>query len=239
MNKDEIAIATVSWARNAEEEKILKASLSQLALLNVPVFITDGGSPEGFVTFLQSLPHFTVLIEKDKGLFAQVKSSLAAAISAANPFIFYTEPDKENFFREGLPKVLETATAPNDLGVLLASRSAKGFASFPAFQQMTETTINNCCTELMGIEADYCYGPFLLNKQLVTLLEEIKEDIGWGWRPFVFNRAHRLGYTVKAFEDNFLCPEGQRNDDAAERIYRMKQLEQNMRGLVLATASKQ
>lgn len=232
MNKENVVIATISLARNTGEEDLLKASLAQLSLLSIPVFVTDGGSPPDFVQFLQALPHFTVRQVPARGLVAQVKSSLTEAANTGRPFLFYTEPDKEAFFKAGLPNMLAAMKEECHLGVTMAARSAKGFASFPAFQQMTESTINNCCTEQIGLQTDYCYGPFLLNKELVVELDDVQENIGWGWRPFVFGRAHRLGYGVNVFEGDFLCPEGQRGDDAAERLYRMKQLEQNIRGLI-------
>lgn len=236
MNKDELVIATLSLVRSEAEETLLKAALSQLSSLNVPVFVTDGGSPPPFIRFLHRLPNFTVLHATAKGVFAQARSSLTEAAKTGKPFIFYTEPDKENFFKTGLTDVIKAVEAESNLGIVMASRNKEGFATFPAFQQMTETAISHCCGEVVGVRADYCYGPFLLRKELVEHLSGVQEDIGWGWRPFVFNKAHRLGYKVAAFEGPFLCPEAQRKDDAAERIYRMKQLEQNIRGLVMSNA---
>ena len=100
---------------------------------------------------------------------------------------------------------------------------------------MTESTINHCCAEVMGKEADYCYGTFLVNRALIPYLSLVQENIGWGWRPYSFGMAHRLGYTVDTFEADFSCPPQQREDDNKERLYRMNQLEQNIRGLVLST----
>ncbi|HEU4902040.1 MAG TPA: hypothetical protein VFT06_04585 [Flavisolibacter sp.] len=233
MNKD-IAIATISWARNREEEEQLRVSLQKLAALQVPVFITDGGSSTDFQNFLHSLPQFTVLAAK--GLWAQAKSSLAGAARSGAQTILYTEPDKEAFFSAHLPQLLQKKPVGKDEGVVLASRSANGFASFPAFQQMTETTINNCCREIIGKEVDYCYGPFFFNSRLVAYLDVLPENCGWGWRPFLFVVAHRLGLPVNALTGDFACPPDQCTDDAGERIYRMKQLAQNIEGMVLATA---
>lgn len=235
MNTDELVIATLSLVRSDAEETLLKAALSQLSLLNVPVFVTDGGSPPLFISFLQGLPNFTVLHATAKGVFAQAKKSLTEAAKTARPFIFYTEPDKEDFFKTGLLNMVKAVEAESGLGVAMASRSKEGFATFPAFQQMTETAINNCCEEVVGVKADYCYGPFLLRKELVRYVRGVREDIGWGWRPFVFKEAHRLGYKVAAFEAPFRCPEDQRKDNAAERLYRIRQLEQNIRGLVMSS----
>jgi hypothetical protein len=87
---------------------------------------------------------------------------------------------------------------------------------------------------MIGDGFDYTYGPFLLNQKLVAYLDKINEDIGWGWRPFVFTMAKRLELNVKAYAGDFSCPADQRDDDQKERVYRMRQLEQNIRGIVLA-----
>ena len=106
MDKNALAIATISWARDAQEEQLLRASLPYLVALNIPVFITDGGSNPGFLDFLQSFPHFTVLKPDGKGVWAQARKSVQAAQAAGYRFIFYTEPDKRDFFRQYLPAFL-------------------------------------------------------------------------------------------------------------------------------------
>jgi hypothetical protein len=236
MNRSELSIATICWARDDEEEKLLRQSLQQLARLERPVYITDGGSNSSFLDFLKSFPNFIILKAEEKGVWAQAKKSLLEAYKKGSKFILYTEPDKLDFFKEGLPRMLDEVSVDEQSGVITASRSAKGFATFPAFQQMTETTINNCCSEVLGEHVDYTYGPFILNKDLIPYLHLIQEDIGWGWRPYVFGIAKRLGYKVEAFEQDFSCPPWQQDDNAKERIYRMKQLSQNIQGLVLSAS---
>ncbi len=105
MNLQQLAIATMSWARNEGEEKLLRLSLKQLSSLKIPVFITDGGSPEIFVTDMRRFNNFNVLQSAEKGLWAQVKISLQHASKSNASFILYTEPDKLNFFRL-LPQML-------------------------------------------------------------------------------------------------------------------------------------
>jgi hypothetical protein len=232
MPEHDIAIASVSWVRTESEETILRNALAALAALEVPVFITDGGSPPSFVSFLKSFAHFSVY--QAKGLWPQAKQSITAAGASDANMILYTEPDKKEFFQHYLPHMLQGSLVREKPGVQLASRSAKGFASFPAFQQMTEFAINQSCKEIIGKDIDYCYGPFLFNSGIIPFLDVLPENCGWGWRPFVFAVAHRLGLTVDAFVGDFLCPPDQREDDASERVYRMKQLSQNIDGLVLA-----
>jgi hypothetical protein len=236
MNTQKIAVATITWARTPEEESLLREALRQLAQWQMRIFVTDGGSTESFLQFLQSIPHLTLLQAPAKGVWAQAKSSLVAAHQAGFSHILYTEPDKLDFFRFHLEGMLRGVVEEEKAGIYLAARSEAGFATFPAFQQMSETTINACCREVIGHQVDYTYGPFLLRKELIPYLQLVQEDIGWGWRPYTFGIAHRLGYRVEAFTGDFSCPPDQRADSPAERIYRMRQLNQNIQGLVLSTA---
>src|SRR5688572_32493586 len=190
MNLKHVAIATITWARNKEEEELLVSSLEQLAKSGLPVFITDAGSSEAFLHFLEANKNFS-LSKNIKGVWPQARNSLQTASQKQHPYIFYTEPDKKEFFANALPSFLEKTEVDENTGVVIAARSSSAFASFPAFQQITETTINQCCAELIGREMDYVYGPFLINAKLVGHLQQLPADIGWGWRPFAFNTAKR------------------------------------------------
>lgn len=235
MQPGRIIIATITLARNEAEETELKESLETLVSLNIPVVVADGGSTPYFLSFLDTLPGVTVLPNKTGGVWPQAKASVKAAAQMDKPFIFYTEPDKKEFFKSGLMQMIAQIETRQTTGVVLASRSEEAFASFPTFQQRTEATINSCCEEVTGLQTDFCYGPFLLTKNLAPYLDLVNEDIGWGWRPYVFGVAHRLNYDLHPITGDFFCPQQQRADNPKERIYRMKQLEQNIRGLVLST----
>lgn len=233
MDYSEVAVATMTWARDAAEERLLRESLPLLAALGAHVFVTDGGSGGAFLDFLRALPRFRVLEAGAPGVWPQARSSLGAATDETHArFILYTEPDKRDFFRDNLRAFISEAPAETDVGVVLASRSAESFQTFPAFQQHTETTINRCCAEVLGVEADFTYGPFLLNRALVPHLVGAEDGIGWGWRPYAFGTARGLGYRISRVERHLPCPPEQREDDGAERLYRIKQLGQNIQGLV-------
>lgn len=235
MNKNNLSIATMTWVRDAKEEKLLRESLFELSKLNIPAFITDGGSSTDFLHFIKTFPNFTLLKPKVKGVWPQVQTSLEAAYSTGSDFIIYTEPDKMDFIKRDLPDMLNRISVNEQSGVIIADRSSPGFESYPKFQQMTETTINNCCAEITGNDIDYTYGPFILNRLLVPYLQELKNDIGWGWRLYTFVIANRLNYKVEAFEGEYFCPVDQRDDDAPERIYRMRQLSESVEAIVLAS----
>ena len=61
MNKNNLSIATITWARDDKEENLLRQSLQQLATFQIPVFITDGGSNADFLNFVDSFPHFHLM----------------------------------------------------------------------------------------------------------------------------------------------------------------------------------
>lgn len=236
MNLNTLAIATIFWARDAHEATVLQNALTRLSQMGVPLFITDAGSDAAYLEKIRALPNATVQ-GPVKGLVLQTKTSLDAAAASGAEWIFYSEPDKLDFFTQHLEKMLAQMEPDAQTGVWIAGRSEKGFATFPAFQQMTETTINRCCAELLEHPFDYIYGPFLMNRRLVSFIAQMPENLGWGWRPYIFMMAHRLGLDVKCFEGDFSCPEDQRQDDQQERIYRMKQLAQNMEGLAAGAAA--
>ncbi len=236
MQRADVSVATMTWARDGEEDRLLRGAVARLAGEGLPVAVSDGGSGREFVDFLRGFPGFRVFEFGRPGVLPQIRRSLGEAASLGTPFILYTESDKRDFFRDNLRGFISEAPGAGDVGVVLASRSAESFATFPEFQRHTQTAINRCCAEVLGVEADFSYGPFLLNRALVPRLGGAADGIGWGWRPYAFGRARALGYRVLRVERHLPCPPEQREDDGAERLYRIKQLGQNIRGLLEARA---
>ena len=238
MEEREVAVATMTWARDAAEEALLRESLPALAALGAPVYVTDGGSGAAFVDFLRALPNFHVCDPPRRGPWAQAAQSLRAARASGRGFVLYTEPDKTDFFRRVLPEFISAAPAGEDVGVVLASRSEMSFETFPEFQRRTEEAINLCCAEVVGARFDYSYGPFLLKGALVNVLDSAPPELDWGWRPYAFGTARRLGYRVEGLVRELPCPHAQRADSPRERLLRMRQLAQSVEGLLQSTAPK-
>jgi hypothetical protein len=232
MDEREVAVATMTWARDAAEEELLRESLPVLAGLNLPVFVTDGGSGEAFVDFLRSLPNFDVCDPPRRGPWEQARQSMLAARGSGRAFVLYTEPDKGDFFRRVLREFISAAPGAEDVGVVLASRSADSFATFPEFQRRTEEAINLCCAEVVGSHFDFSYGPFLMGRALAGSLDSAPRELGWGWRPYAFGTARRLGYRVESLVRDLPCPPPQREDGPRERLLRMRQLAQSVEGLI-------
>jgi hypothetical protein len=239
MNTREIAIATMSWARTAQEAPLLREAMRCLAQVNLPVVVTDGGSGQSFVEYLRDFRHFTVLKADTPGVLAQTKRSLQGALQLGSRYILYTEPDKQLFFEHGLGEFLARAPSERQVGVVVASRSAASFATYPASQQYTETVINQLVGQIIGQPGDFSYGPMLIHRALIPSLEFIEEDIGWGWRHYILGIAHRMGYSIAQWTGALPCPADQRADSRAEAVHRMRQLSQNLQGLVLAMTISQ
>ena len=101
-----LAVATITLARGADEERLLREALTTLADLGLPVIVADGGSGAAFVEFLRGLPHVTVAAPAGQGLVAQVRASLDGCSGLGADLILYTEADKQQFFAQ-----------PSDMGL--------------------------------------------------------------------------------------------------------------------------
>jgi hypothetical protein len=248
-----LVVATMTLARGPEEEALIRRAVHHLARPGRRIVAADGGSRPPFVRDIARLQGVT-LLERGvgRGLLAQVQASFGAAQALAvagaptvplgapprAPLLLYTEPDKAEFFADGLDAFLEAAEPRlAHAGVVLAGRDAASFATYPATQQAVERQVNDACAQVTGLAADYSYGPFLLRRELVPYVLGVREDVGWGWRPYLFAVAHRLGLGVEVRHGHHPCPEDQRVDDEVERRHRGRQLEQNLRGLAHAAAA--
>ncbi len=195
--------------------------------------VADGGSNRDFVEFLKA-ENFLVLRPKRKGLVAQVQESLkAAARNFSRPYILYTEPDKLPFFENGLRQFVADVPSQPSLAVGIAARDRKSFLTFPEYQQRTESAMNDFAELIFRKKGDYCYGPLLISTEEVNLIDDAPDDLGWGWRFLLFSRIQKSAKRIKLVKGYFPCPKDQRRESPGDRIYRVKQLRQNLNGLFL------
>ena len=220
----------MTWARSPQEEALLRRSLPLLADVGLPIAIADRGNNPEFTTFLEQLPRTSVTVAA--GLVAQVQASVAMAAASEPPFILYIESDKAFFFEHRLCDFLERALEHADAGVVLASRSVASFETFPTTQRYTESVINELCARLLGVPGDYSYGPFLLNRTLAIHVGTLAQGLGWGWRHAAFRAAHRAGLSVIHLVGEYPCPPDAQEEDEDEVVHRIRQLSQNIGGLI-------
>lgn len=232
-----ISVATVTRARDAREEELIARTLNALSNLGLPVVVSDGGSSAAFLDCLSRIPQLALTPPEHPGLVGQVKASVRMARESGSAYILYLESDKELFVSGPMTDFIDRAIAEPDTGVILASRSRRSFDTFPPFQRRTESAFNAVASEIIGLEADYLYGPFLMDRSVAPHLEGVAADLGWGWRPFIFASTPSLGRRVSAIEGDYPCPPDQANEDDEDRLHRLRQLRQNIEGLTDAVAA--
>jgi hypothetical protein len=233
MKTADVVIATITLARTRTEEQTLLASLEKLAALGLPLVIADGGSTPRFRKALRNSA-FCAVSPGEKGLVQQVKAALDTALRQFpdKPAILYTEPDKYPFFEKQLTPFIARARASEPFGVVAAARNAKSFGTFPAGQQRTESFMNEAFSWIIGRKGDYCYGPLLLSRRAAEIALDAPNDLGWGWRFWTMQKAHAAGLRVQTVELDVPCPKEQRGEDSiSDRMYRLKQLRQNLAAL--------
>jgi hypothetical protein len=227
-----MAVTTITWARSQAEADLLEQSIDALLALDIPVVVADRGTHSEFLRWLRGRRGLEVTVATESGLVPQMKATLSLAARLGTRFVLYTEPDKRQFFETGLEDFIRQAPGEDTIGAVIASRSAAGFDTFPAMQRYTESVINELCREVIGHAGDYCYGPFLMHRALIPRVAELPDHLGWGWRPATFLAARRSGRQVIHLWSDYVCPPNQRIEDAAERLHRIRQLSQNVLGLL-------
>jgi hypothetical protein len=232
MDRNEVAVATITLASSPEDEVLLRRSLVRLADARIPAAVADDSPSAAFTDFLGTLDRFSVVKPVEPGLVRQVQASLARAASFGRRFIMYVEPDKELFFDGRMDEFLNAAPDGNDVGVVVASRSPESFQTYPPMQRYTENVINHLTGESIGCHGDYSYGPFLIDRALLTCVSGLAPRIGWGWRHFAFLCAHRRGFAVHHVTRDYPCPPDQRAEADDQRRHRLRQLSENVLGLI-------
>ena len=227
-----VVCASVTLVRQPSEESLLRGSLAALASHGMRMYVADGGSGADFQQFLAGLPGVTAVEPDGRGLVPQVKAAMGAAYAAGAEFVLYTESDKQVFFAEHLDAFIDAAMASPSNGVVLAARSESSYATFPPLQRYAEGVINQLTGDFVGVAGDYSYGPFLVHRELLPNVQHAADDLGWGWRHFLFAQAQRSARPVRLVRGDYACPEDQRAEDGSERVHRLKQLAQNVNGLL-------
>jgi hypothetical protein len=227
-----VALVTMTWARTSSDEDLLLRSLAAATTLGLPVAIADRhGRPE-FVERLSRLPHTVVVPAGAEGLVPQIMAAFDAAAAFGPEMLLYSEPDKHAFFARAAARLLESSQRHRTPAMVLAARSDDSFATFPPMQRYTESIVNHLCAELVGVAGDYSYGPFLMPGRLLSRIRALPPNLGWGWRLAAFRAAAREGLPILHVPDDLPCPVDQRREDDADRVHRLRQLSENLLGLI-------
>jgi hypothetical protein len=227
-----VGVATITWARTVDEAELLRHSFSELARATRRLSVADRGNDPDFAAFLRTFDGVRCVTPHAPGLVAQVQASIAAAAEYHTDWILYSEPDKQSFFAGPMQSFVRRALNAGNAGIALPARTAESFATFPPMQRYTESVLNRLLGEMTGTTGDYLFGPLLIHRTLLHLIRALPDDLGWGWRPAIVLAACRLAQPIVLLADDYPCPEEMRSEDEGDRQHRIRQLIQNLRGLV-------
>jgi hypothetical protein len=185
-----------------------------------------------FAERLSRLANAAVVSVREEGLVPQIMAALDAAAARQPEMLFYTEPDKESFFASAAARFLDAARRLGKPALVLAARSEASFETFPPMQRYTEAVINHLCSDCLGIAGDYSYGPFVMPGRLLSHVRTVPRDLGWGWRLAAFRAAGRERLPIVHLPYDLPCPVSQTHEDQADREHRIRQLSENLRGLL-------
>jgi hypothetical protein len=221
-------------ARNDAEAEAAIASLTALSALGLPIFASDANSIPAFREAVRQIPDLRSC-EPGASLVAQVKSAMRAAAAEGHRYVFYSEPDKREFFTNGARAFLSAAREQNGAAILIAARDEASFATFPIGQQTTERAVQQIAGVFLGPVPDLLYGPLVLDLETaLPQFDAIPDDLVWGWRLYLIARAVKSSRGVRGFAGSFPCPLDQRDeDDPASRLYRLEQARQCLEGIRL------
>jgi hypothetical protein len=228
------AVVTMTRARDEAESEAALASLTALDALGIPIFASDARSIPAFREAAQRLPQLRSCAA-GSSLVGQVKSAMQCAAAEGHRYVFYTEPDKREFFLRGARGFLKAAQEQKGAAIFLAARDEASFSTFPIGQQTTERAVQQVGDVFLERLPDLLYGPLVLDLEwALPYFDTIQDELVWGWRLYLIARAVKSGRAVRGFAGSFPCPVDQRDeDDPSSRLYRIEQARQCLEGIRL------
>jgi hypothetical protein len=226
----------MTWVRDAEERARVRDGLVWLAERFTVVAVNrEADAVPGALHELAALETLTVIPARQPGLASQVREAFAEAGRHGADWILYSEPDKVEFFRDHLDAFLTEAAAKvgPDTAAAIAGRSAARLAALPPVQREAEGLINAWTGRFTEQPGDYSYGPFLLAASCAEWVQTAGDDLGWGWRHYVFGLCRRHRRPIVHIAGDYPSPPAA-GDPRREEVLRQQQLAENIRGLLQA-----
>jgi len=165
--------------------------------MRLPLYISDGGSSESFLSEIASLGH-KIYLQKDPGLSAARRQVLTqASFRKGSLAIVLFEPEKISFIKDGLIKSIQPILE-NRADIVMPKRDEKSFLSYPANQASSEKLLNQHMASMI-IKA--------LKKKGQVIPEEINEiDFSFGPRV-ISNKPQILDLFMDKYSSKNLSDE--------------------------------
>ncbi len=201
--KDNVVVATYSFARNKVEEDTIFESLRKLRQKGYPVVLSDGGSPRDFVERLETLG-VKVLNGKGLGPTGGQRQAVQAAYESERPIIAYFASDKLNVPNE-LHKIIRIVET-GDAEIATGKRPWKVMRQLPAVQRFEERVGNKMVGVAAGRQVDSYYGVFAFNRSLAPIFIAYEDNKfkgkSWGRDFYFIVRSAREGHRIASVKIN-------------------------------------
>ena len=214
-----LAITTLSLIRTSKERKVVLSTIAELNKLQIPIIVVDGGSSEQDKKEISFFPNVK-LFETDKGLTYQLILSHKEAVKQAD-FLFYLHSDKLSFVKNNCQRMIDFYDQLGNKGMLIPVRSEKSLSTYPFYQRKVEEFLNFFISDYIGTASDYYMGPKIYPASLVTYLDQLEDDIGWGIEAYFYVIAKRLGLPYNFIDCEMVAPEDIESEERT-KLYRLQ-----------------
>ncbi|MFZ3077905.1 MAG: glycosyltransferase [Candidatus Aenigmatarchaeota archaeon] len=229
MKNGKIIVATITWdgGISAEGGKIIK-TMRELKKYGYDVITVDGGSSKETIEGMRE-SGAKIYRQKGKGIGSAMKESIRHAYDSGADAIVYMESDKYSY-----PKEIEKTIGPvlgGKADLVVPSRSAKSFLTYPPFQILTESLINASISVILKNFADYTYGSRTFGRKVAPYFFESRYS-DWGVMYNPLKRLKQDGFKTKAvYVDVSFPKEDYRKEFASAKVwrYRLKQIKQDLK----------
>lgn len=214
----DFAFATTTWIRNATERTAVLDSLDNLNKLQLPIFVADAGSSPDDQKRLQSFSNVHFFTET--GLTKQLLLVHKKAAEKASA-IFYLQSDKHDFVKKYVSPMIEKYNSLETKGILIPSRTAESLQTYLPYQRTVEEFLNFFVSDYVGKPEDYYAGPKIYPSSLLSYLDSLHGDVGWGVEAFLYVIAKRLDIPFDFLSVTFTAPKDVDSSEETKR-YRLE-----------------
>ncbi|MEK7616918.1 MAG: hypothetical protein AAB414_02600 [Patescibacteria group bacterium] len=183
--KDYISLATAtfypSWPFDKSDKvrgDLAIETLKAIKQMGLSLYISDGGSSEGFLTKISSLG-YKIYTQKKGGLSAGRRQALTqASLKKDSLAIVLFEPEKVSFIKECLIKLVQSIIE-SQADMVIPKRDEESFLSYPYYQASSERLLNSLMASMIinalkkkgGAipkkinEIDFLFGPKIISNK--------------------------------------------------------------------------
>lgn len=189
---NDIVLVGGSWIRTEEEKELVLETIQTLSSCGTPVVIVDRGSPEEAKERIRSFPNVHFFESTEETTIGQIIRANKEAAKLGK-YLFYTQTDKYDFVKTDVLRIMHFYSSLEEKGFCIPSRTKESMQTYPEYQKTQEAFLNFFISDYVGIKDDYFAGPKIYPAKLVSYMDHIRGEIGWGVEAYLYVLGKRLG----------------------------------------------